>query len=51
MKSSTTVLRDVSIKRIKGIGFGLRDFENYRIRALLYGGEPKWRGLGSLVVQ
>jgi hypothetical protein len=27
------------------IGFGLRDFENYRIRALLYAGSPNWRSL------
>ncbi len=26
------------VKRIKRIGFGLRNFENYRIRALLYVG-------------
>jgi transposase len=28
------------IKRIKRIGFGFRCFENYRIRALLYAGQP-----------
>ncbi len=31
------------IKRIKRIGFGFRNFENYRIRALLYAGRPNWR--------
>ena len=35
------------IKRIKRIGFGFRNFENYRIRALLYAGKPNWRVLGS----
>ena len=30
------------IKRIKRIGFGFRNFENYRIRALLYAGRPNW---------
>jgi hypothetical protein len=32
------------------IGFGIRKFENYRIRALLYAGRPNWRVLGSIVV-
>ena len=39
------------IKRIKRIGFGFRNFANYRIRALLYAGKPNWRVLGSIVVQ
>ncbi len=38
-------------KRIKRIGFGFRNFENYRIRALLYAGKPNWRVLGSIVVR
>src|SRR6202007_170044 len=37
------------IKRIKRVGFGFRNFENYRIRALLYAGRPNWRGLGVIV--
>ena len=32
------------------IGFGFRNFENYRIRAPLYAGKPNWRVLGSIVV-
>jgi transposase len=39
------------IKRIKRIGFGFRNFDNYRIRALLYAGKPNWRVLGSILVQ
>ena len=39
------------IKRIKRIGFGFRNFGNYRVRALLYAGKPNWRVLGSIVVQ
>ena len=39
------------IKRIKRIGFGFRNFENYRIRALLYAGRPNWRVLGSIAVR
>ena len=36
---------------IKRIGFGFRNFENYRIRALLYAGRPNWRVLRSIVVR
>ena len=39
------------IKPIKRIGFGFRNFHNYRIRALLYAGKPNWRVLGSIIVQ
>jgi transposase len=39
------------VKRIKRIGFGFRNLENYRIRALLYAGRPNWRVLGSIVVR
>jgi len=39
------------LKRIKRIGFGFRNFENYRVRALLYAGRPNWRVLGSIVVR
>ena len=39
------------IKRIKRIGFGFRNFDNYRIRALLYAGKPNWRVLRSILVQ
>jgi transposase len=39
------------IKRIKRVAFGFRNFENYRIRALLYAGRPNWRVLGSIVVR
>jgi transposase len=39
------------VKRIKRIGFEFRNFEKYRIRALLYAGRPNWRVLGSIVVR
>ena len=39
------------IKRIKRIGFGFRNFDNYRIRALLYAGKPNWRVLNSIIVR
>ena len=39
------------IKRIKRIGFGFRNFQNYRIRPLLYAGRANWRVLGSIVVR
>ncbi len=47
---STEALNNL-IKRIKRVGFGFRNFENYRIRALLYAGKPNWRVLGSIVVR
>jgi hypothetical protein len=43
--------RDRSNPRGPRIGFGRRNFENYRIRALLYAGKPNWRVLGSIVVR
>jgi transposase len=39
------------IMRIKRVGFGFRNFKNYRIRALVYAGKPNWRVLGSIVVR
>ena len=36
---------------VKRIGFGYRNFENYRMRALLYAGRPNCRVLGSIVVR
>jgi len=36
------------IRRIKHIGCGLRQFSNYRIRALLYAGKPNWNPLPTL---
>lgn len=39
------------IKRIKRVGFGFANFNNYRIRVLLYAGKPNWRVLDSIVVE
>lgn len=39
------------IKRVKRVGFGFRNFDNYRVRVLLYAGKPNWRVLGSIVVR
>ncbi len=39
------------IKRVKRVAFGFTNFDNYRIRALLYGGKPNWRVLDSIVVK
>ena len=36
------------IKRIKRAAFGLPNFANYRIRALLYAGKPNWNLLASV---
>ncbi|MGC8464421.1 MAG: transposase [Acidimicrobiales bacterium] len=38
------------IKRVKRVAFGFTNFDNYRIRALLYAGKPNWRVLDSIVV-
>ena len=50
MSNGPTEALNNLIKRIKRIGFGFRNFENYRIRALLYAGKPHWRVLDSIVV-
>jgi transposase len=36
------------IKRIKRIGFGFRSFAHYRIRVLLYAGQPDWSRLATI---
>ncbi len=51
MSNGPTEALNNLVKRIKRIGFGFRNFENYRIRALLYAGKPNWRVLGSIVVR
>ncbi len=51
MSNGPTEAPNNLIKRIKRIAFGFRNFENYRIRALLYVGKPNWRVFGSIVVR
>jgi transposase len=36
------------VKRVKRVAFGMRRFRNYRIRALLYTGQPNWSMLDTL---
>ena len=36
------------IKRVKRAAFGFTNFDNYRIRALLYAGKPDWTLLQTL---
>ncbi len=36
------------VKRIKRVAFGITNFRNYRIRALLYAGRPNWDLLPTL---
>lgn len=36
------------VKRIKWVAFGITNFGNYRIRALLYAGKPNWNLLATL---
>ena len=35
-------------KRVKRAAFGFTNFDNYRIRALLYAGKPDWAPLETL---
>ena len=49
MSNGPTEALNKLITRIKPIGFGFTNFENCRIRALLYIGRPNWRILGSIV--
>ena len=39
------------IKRVKRVGYGFRNFNNYRTRVLLYAGKPNWNVLNSIIVQ
>jgi transposase len=39
------------LKRTKRVAFGFTNFQNYRIRALLYAGKPNFRVLDSMVVR
>ena len=39
------------LKRTKRVGFGVTNFQNFRIRALLYAGNPNFRVLDSMVVR
>ena len=36
------------VKRVKRVAFGIRNFRNYRIRALLYAGKPNWALLATV---
>ena len=36
------------VKRVKRVAFGFRRFDHYRIRALLYAGQPRWHLLATI---
>ncbi len=36
------------IKRVKRAAFGFSSFRNYRVRALLYAGKPRWHLLATI---
>ena len=36
------------VKRVKRVSFGIRNFDHYRIRALLYAGRPNWALLPTI---
>jgi transposase len=39
------------IKRIKRVGFGFTNFDNYRLRSVLYAGRPNWDLLDTITPQ
>ncbi len=39
------------IKRIKRVGFGFTNFDNYRLRSVLYAGKPNWNLLATITPQ
>jgi transposase len=36
------------VKRVKRVAFGMRNFDHYRIRSLLYAGRPNWTMLDTI---
>lgn len=36
------------VKRVKRVAFGMRNFEHYRVRSLLYAGRPNWTLLDTI---
>jgi transposase len=36
------------VKRVKRVAFGMRNFDHYRIRSLLYAGRPNWTLLDTI---
>jgi transposase len=36
------------VKRVKRVAFGMRNFDHYRIRSLLYTGRPNWTLLDTI---
>ena len=36
------------VKRVKRVAFGMTNYQNYRIRALLYAGKPNWELLATI---
>lgn len=36
------------VKRVKRVAFGMRNFDHYRIRSLLYAGQPNWTLLDTI---
>lgn len=48
LTNSITESMNNLIKRIKRIGYGFTNFDNYRTRTLLHAGKPNWRLLNSI---
>ena len=51
VSNGPTVGMNNLIKRVKRVAFGFTNFENYRIRVLLYAGKPNLRVFDSIVVR
>ncbi len=48
MQNGSTEAVNNVVKRVKRVAFGMRNFKHYRIRALLYAGNPNWAMLDGL---
>ncbi|WP_169833284.1 transposase [Corynebacterium phocae] len=48
LSNGVTEEQNNTIKRVKRIGYGFRNFHNYRIRVLLTAGKPHWQLLQSV---
>ncbi|MCY3850958.1 MAG: transposase [Acidimicrobiaceae bacterium] len=48
VSNAATEAADNLIKRVKRAAFGFTNFDNHRIRSLLYAGKPNWNLLNTL---
>lgn len=48
MSNGPTEAANNLIKRVKHAAFGFSSFRNYRVRALIYAGKPRWALLATI---